>query len=202
MLGDEKMKKWLRKSLVVGFTMMTFGLVTPPSALTMEPTKPNAPINPDIFEKHYTQPHNVSFEDFQVDVKDSFVDLAMSKAEILAFEKFGTRIGPVIEDEFKTVILPRIEEVIQSISEQYPNEELEKLIISEQATGGNSEKIFHIYNEKTGNDIIRFHVRRDNPPQNGYWFNFHYHSHHDSFQTHHELGEIFWAKNTPPKWMS
>ncbi|MFL6556465.1 MAG: YpjP family protein, partial [Bacillus sp. (in: firmicutes)] len=25
---------------------------------------------------------------------------------------------------------------------------------------------------------------------------------HDDFQIHHELGSIYWAKNTPPKWMS
>ncbi len=196
------MKKWLRKSLVVGFSIMTFGLVTPPSALTMEPAKPNAPINPDTFERHQYPSHSVSFEEFKIDTKGNFVDLAMNKAEVLAFEKFGSRIGPVIEDEFKSIILPRIEEVIQSISEQYPNEELQRLVISEQVSGGNTEKIFHIYDEMSGNDIIRFHVRRDNPPQDGFWFNFHYHTHHDSFQTHHELGNIFWAKNTPPKWMS
>ncbi|MBT2695036.1 YpjP family protein [Bacillus sp. ISL-55] len=27
-------------------------------------------------------------------------------------------------------------------------------------------------------------------------------SYHDNFQTHYELGRIFWAKNTPPKWRS
>ena len=27
-------------------------------------------------------------------------------------QKFGTKIGPVIEDEFKDVILPKIEEAI------------------------------------------------------------------------------------------
>ncbi|WP_310794657.1 YpjP family protein, partial [Bacillus safensis] len=24
----------------------------------------------------------------------------------------------------------------------------------------------------------------------------------DGFQTHHELGNIYWDKNTPPSWMS
>ncbi|MEW8987992.1 MAG: YpjP family protein, partial [Bacillus sp. (in: firmicutes)] len=86
--------------------------------------------------------------------------------------------------------------------EQYPEEDLVHLAISEEPGKGKSEKIFHIKDEKTGEDVIRFHVRRDQPPHEGYWFNFHYHTHHDEYQTHHDLGSIYWAKNTPPNWMS
>ena len=65
-----------------------------------------------------------------------------------------------------------------------------------------NRKIFHVYNRLTGEDLLRFHVRRDHPPQDGYWFNFHYHTAEDGFQSHHELGSIYWDRNTPPDWMS
>ncbi|MED4798110.1 YpjP family protein, partial [Priestia megaterium] len=51
-------------------------------------------------------------------------------------------------------------------------------------------------------DLIRFHVRRENPPKDGYWFNFHYHAAADNFQKHYDLGKIYWNRNMPPKWFS
>lgn len=197
------MKKWLRKALVVSFSILTLGLVTPPPALTMQqadadkPSKLNSINDQNAESKLYS-----NFEsDYGYD-SENFVTYAMSQAETKSFEKFGSRIGPVIEDEFRSAILPKIESVIELLAEQYPSEELGHLEISEQPSGGNGEKIFHIFDKTSGNDIIRFHVRRDHPPQDGYWFNFHYHTHHDGFQTHHTLGEIYWDKNTPPKWLS
>jgi hypothetical protein len=100
------------------------------------------------------------------------------------------------------VILPNIEKAIQEVAVQFPEESLANLKVTETPGGGLSEKIFHITNSKANEDVIRFHVRRDHPPQQGYWFNFHYHTHHDNFQAHHELGSIYWNKNTPPKWMT
>ena len=61
-----------------------------------------------------------------------------------------------------------------------PEESLQSLAISKPA-GGNNEKIFHVYDTKTGNDLLRFHVRRDHPPQDGYYFNFHYHRFDDGY---------------------
>ena len=68
----------------------------------------------------------------------------VKKAEEQSFVKFGTKIKPVIEDEFKEVILPNIEKVIAEVAAQYPEEDLSQLIISEMPSGGTSEKIFHI----------------------------------------------------------
>jgi hypothetical protein len=133
------------------------------------------------------------------DIRESFMERVMKQAEEQSLEKFGTRIGPVIEDEFRQIILPNIEQAIVTVAEQFPEEELANLAISEAPGGGLSEKIFHIYGHDQ-KDIIRFHVRRDRPPHEGYWFNFHFHTYHDSFQTHYDLGSIYWAKNTPPKW--
>jgi hypothetical protein len=90
--------------------------------------------------------------------------------------------------------------VIASLAEQYPEEQLHYLAVTENPSGGMGERIFHIYRVDSGEDIIRFHVRREHPPQDGYWFQFHYHTYHDDFQTHYELGKIYWDKNTPPQW--
>ncbi|MFS0863280.1 YpjP family protein [Fredinandcohnia sp. 179-A 10B2 NHS] len=197
------MNKWLRKALVVSFTILTFGLVAPPPALTMEQansdesSKLNPINNQSADESLFTYEESSYGYDSR-----KFIDYALNQAELKSFEKFGSKIGPVIEDEFRKDILPGIESAIASVAEQYPTEELNRLEISEQPSGGNGEKIFHIFDTATGSDIIRFHVRKDHPPQEGYWFNFHYHTYHDGFQAHHTLGEIYWDKNTPPKWMS
>jgi hypothetical protein len=126
----------------------------------------------------------------------------LKQAEFQSYQKFGTKIKPVIENEFREIILPNIEKALEEMAVQFPEEDLKNLTITEHPGTGHSEKIFNINNPGIGKDVLRFHVRRDNPPQAGYWFNFHYHTYHDDFQSHHELGSIYWAKNTPPKWMS
>ncbi|MTH52078.1 hypothetical protein GKZ89_01575 [Bacillus mangrovi] len=124
---------------------------------------------------------------------DYFKEMAKGQTQL----KFGSKIGPVIEQEFDSLILPKIEETIEK---ELKPEELRNLIITEKPGTGRSEKIFHIYSGETGKDVIRFHVRTDRPPGDGYWFNFHYHLAGDSFEKHHELGRIYWDRNTPPAW--
>lgn len=134
--------------------------------------------------------------------REKFIDELVYQAEIQSFQKFGTKIKPVIQGEFREIILPNIEAAINQTAAKFPEEDLKTLSITEQPGGGNSEKIFNVINEATGKAILKFHVRRDNPPQEGYWFNFHYHTIFDKFQIHHDLGSIYWAKDTPPKWMN
>ncbi len=198
--GDIQMNKWIRKTLVVTVSILTFGLVTP-AQLThyvnagkadneaVETSLPSASIEQPPLPVPLAREENV-VADFK------------KQAEMLSYQKFGTKIKPVIESEFREVILPNINKVLEDIAAQLPQEELQNLAISEQPGKGRSEKIFHVTNRETNKDILRFHVRRDQPPQAGYWFNFHYHTVQDDFQSHHELGAIYWAKNTPPKWMS
>ncbi|WP_394579536.1 YpjP family protein [Cytobacillus firmus] len=195
------MPNWLRKSFVVLVTILTFGLVTPSQAFLYENTnqlKASRASDVENSEKgaELAEEENSNFD------KEDFVRQMLTIAEAQSYEKFGTKIGPVIEDEFNEVILPEIEKAIQEVAVQFPEESLAELKVTETPGGGLSEKIFHITNCMTDEDVIRFHVRRDHPPQQGYWFNFHYHTHHDQFQAHHELGSIYWNKNTPPKWMS
>lgn len=194
---------WLRKTLVVMITVFTFGLVTPPAHLSIQQPNSNDSSKSNIIESQNEQSDS-EFEYFP-DSEPSeipFVKKTIAHAENVAFEKFGSKIGPAIESEFRGAILPKIEEIIADFSNQYEDDELRNLAITEKPSGGIGERIFNIYDKTSGKDLIRFHVRRDKLPLEGYWFNFHYHTHHDSFADHHELGEIYWDKNTPPKWLS
>lgn len=196
------MNKWIRKTFVVMVSILTFGLVTP--SQLMNNVNAEKPANRDIIETNFSinnvQP-TVRLEKSSL-TKESLLEELMKQAEEQSFQKFGSKIKPAIEDEFREIILPKIEKAIEETSSHFPESDLEYLSISEQPGSGYSEKIFHVKNLLTNEDILRFHVRRDNPPQAGYWFNFHYHTSYDGFQSHHELGSIYWAKNTPPKWMS
>jgi hypothetical protein len=200
------MPKWLRKSLVVMITVLSFGMVTPTQAAWLEELGQESGLKRDIHETNPQPQNNDGYLDDIADTtipsREQFIDEILVQAESFAYEKFGQKIKPVIEDEFKEVILPEIEKVIEELILEFPEKNLQYLTISEFPSGGVSERIFHIHNELTDEDVIRFHVRRDNPPQQGYWFNFHYHTYVDRFQEHHTLGSIYWAKNTPPKWMS
>lgn len=197
------MKQWLRKSVVILVSILTFGLVTPAHAIWNE--------NHGVDKaKHQNEASDLKQattlssyrSEQQENNRDTIIQKMMMEAEKQSFEKFGEKISPIIEDEFRQVILPKIQDAIEMTIAEYPEEELSSLTITETPSGGVSEKIFHIYNIKTNEDIIRFHVRRDHPPMDGYYFNFHYHTKFDNYQTHYHLGEIYWDKNTPPKWMS
>jgi hypothetical protein len=192
------MPAWLRKSLVVMISIVTFGMVSPAQVNGFLTTTAERSDRSTAAETAYLDSLDDNFDE---DVeRNRFIDRAMREAELQSFEKFGAKIGPVIEDEFRQTILPNIENAIEMVAVQFPGEKLNTLQITEMPGGGESEKIFHIGDN--GKDIIRFHVRRDQPPKDGHWFNFHYHTYHDEFQNHYELGRIFWAKNTPPKWKS
>jgi hypothetical protein len=200
--GDEyMMPKWLRKSLLVLVTVVTFGMVTPQALLAENPND-DKQSKRNIYESNPQIQEETTFDAEEISERDQFIKQMAKEAEVQSFVKFGSKIKPVIEDEFKEIILPNIETVIAEITAQYPEEDLSQLVVSEVPSGGTSERIFHILNKKTNSDVIRFHVRRDHPPKEAFAFNFHYHTDHDQFQTHHDLGIIYWDKNTPPKWMS
>jgi hypothetical protein len=195
------MNNWLRKTLFVLVSVLTFGLVTP-TQLINDVSAENLS-DRDAFEATSADMDfgKTAIEESTFN-KEKFIGELIKQAELQSYQKFGTKIKPVIENEFREIILPNIERALEEIAVQFPEEDLKNLNITEQPGAGLSEKIFNINNRVMGKDILRFHVRRDNPPQAGYWFNFHYHTYHDDYQSHHELGSIYWAKNTPPKWMS
>ncbi|MFJ7972513.1 YpjP family protein [Psychrobacillus sp. NPDC096389] len=196
------MKKWLQKTIIITVAFLTFGLISP-NHLIWEQLLDNK--NPT---KSIASDANTSeFEFDQVSIIDSLDSPNLSEtisraAREQAYIKFGNRIGPVIQNEFDDVIFPRIQEVIDTTIAKVESEKAANLSITEHPSGEYHEKIFHIYNEHTRKDFIRFHVRTDKKPQDGYYFNFHYHLAEDNYSKHYALGEIFWSKNTPPKWLS
>lgn len=200
------MNKWMKKSLVILFSIATFGLVTPPASLAVEDKPSEDSLSKATFSNgeidNALSAGLQKFDDDQFSLtKEQFLTNIITEAEHKSFLKFGDKISVVIEDEFKQVIFPKMEEVITYYLNVEADEQFEQLAIS-KPSAGKGEKIFHIYNTETGQDVLRFHVRRENKPLEGYWFNFHYHTYHDSFQSHKDLGSIYWNKNTPPNWQS
>lgn len=216
------MKLWMRKLFVVLVTILTFGTVVPQLSVDIDK---NVKENSDVSDQNdrllvVNEIDDVDETDKQANIEDnswqslafaienredlaaSFTAYSMVQAEQQSMMKFGSSIGNVIGDEFKQVILPKIEEAISQLAERVHENDLRQLVITENPTSGLGEKIFHVYHANTGKDLIRFHVRRDHPPKEGYWFNFHYHTAEDEFLNHHDMGSIYWDKNTPPHWMS
>ncbi|WP_017755351.1 YpjP family protein [Calidifontibacillus oryziterrae] len=212
------MKLWMSKLFVVCVTILTFGMVVPQLPIELnKDVKDNSGLT-DQSDRILVE-DGLSEDEQDTTVEDSwgvrasliddydqlissFTAYSIVQAEQLSMMKFGKTIAPAIGDEFKEVILPKIEDAIASLTQQLDEQNVRDLEISEKPAGGLGEKIFHVYERKTGKDLIRFHVRRDHPPQQGYWFNFHYHTYADNFHNHHDMGSIYWDKNTPPYWMN
>jgi hypothetical protein len=188
------MNMWMRKIAVALIAILTFGLYTPTYLIADEDN--NEVVSPETKDPSEIAVEVASEQPF--DEADAISTLT-EKAKQQSFVKFGSKISEKVEDEFNQVILPNIELALATILEK---EDTTYISITEQPSNGYGERIFNLYNEVTKEDIAKFHVRRDNRPQDGYWFNFHYHLKDDQFEAHHALGEIYWDKNTPPKWMA
>ncbi|MEK4229277.1 YpjP family protein [Solibacillus sp. FSL H8-0538] len=197
------MKKWLYKSLVVSVALLTFGMITPKHEIWttleygVEPNRTHESSGNDLSAAF--QLDTILLEDSR---EEASIDTILSAAKQQSYIKFGSRIGPVIENEFETNIFPKMEEAIEITLARLGNDAIQSLTITEKPSGAYSEKIFHIIDNATAQDVIRFHVRTENRPFDGFYYNFHYHTMEDSYVTHYNLGEIYWSKNTPPKWLS
>lgn|SRR5690625_3214506 len=204
------MKIWIRKISVILITIMTLGLYVPTTILDVEAdenkdslsSKEN--INNDTVHsvsevQEKETEYQVSYETFD---NQYYLHMLKEKAAEQVVTKLGPKIGQRVEDDVLETILPNIEDVLTTVLTDSDDDLLPYYGITEEPTGGLGEKIFNVYNHQTNEDIAKFHVRRDNRPLEGYWFNFHYHLSEDDFEEHHELGEVYWDKNIPPKWMS
>lgn len=189
--GLMKMKAWLQRLLITSVAVLTLGIITPSHEVWQNFQDKEEP------NEAGSKTADVQYS-LQLEEQPDSGQLA-SQAKRLSYEKFGARIGPVIQNEFDTEIFPRIEAVIDMTVH---NAENRRLAITEQPSGQYAEKIFHVHDQTEGKDLIRFHVRTEKRPQDGYFYNFHYHTAEDHFAAHHTLGDIYWSKNTPPKWLS
>ncbi|MCD8500900.1 MAG: YpjP family protein [Bacillaceae bacterium] len=194
------MRLWLKKVSAVLVTFMTLGMFIPPTYLDAEASEIEEVTHSTT---QYSNNHHSELvgNECDVDHKQLFLSHATNQAKHQAMLKFGSKIGLQVEDEFETIILPKIEKVIEVLADSKA-EEVMYFSISEKPAGGYGEKIFHIYDTRTSQDVVRFHVSRVKLPKSGYWFNFHYHLASDQYEQHYKLGELFWDTNMPPKWMS
>ena len=204
-----KMPLWMKKSVVVLLSIMTLGLVSPNDFYWFDEAKATKPDNDKalgnaVFEENSIAAPSVYIESDheteEIDERMRLLENLSEKAEQNSYIKFGDRIGPRIEDEFTSIILPKMEEAIAAYVNECPDAELPYIAITENPSSGLGEKIFNVYNSNTKENLILFHVRRENVPQEGHWFNFHYHTAADQFVAHHSLGSIYWDKNAPPHW--
>lgn len=204
------MKLWLRKLSVILITIMTLGLYVPSAMLDIEAEESKdslsskADINNDtVYPDTEVQVEEIDHIDsYQIFDNDYYLHMLTEKASEQVVTKLGPKIVNRVENDVLQTILPNIEDVLVTVLAESDEDALPYYGITEEPTRGLGEKIFHVYNYQTNQDVARFHVRRDNRPLEGYWFNFHYHLSDDNFEEHHELGEIYWDKNIPPKWMS
>ncbi|MFS0786735.1 YpjP family protein [Shouchella sp. 1P09AA] len=124
--------------------------------------------------------------------------MIMDEAYRQGMKKFGQRIGDKIETAYKKEILPELKQVVSQVLETDDQYSWQDIRMTEASLTGRGEKILHLINGKTGDDLLRFHVRLDRPPKTGHVFQFHYHSYEDNFHGHYNLGSIYWGKNEPP----
>ncbi|MBB4826064.1 hypothetical protein HNO89_003301 [Sporosarcina luteola] len=199
------MKQYLQKLIMAAVAILTLGVISPSHEIWTN-------LNPKDDARESDQP-SLS-QEIEYGLEDSYfqtepaladaTDVAVlyASAKDLSYMKFGSKIGPVIQNEFDTIIFPKIEEVIQKTLETEGDLHKRRLAITETPSGNYAEKIFHVHDKDKEKDLIRFHVRTEKRPQDGFFYNFHYHTAEDDFIAHHSIGDIFWSKNTPPKWLS
>lgn len=201
------MKLWMKKLTVLLITIFTLGLYVPPISI-------DADIDKEEVEP--TETDNKPVAESEVDVeKPALEEIAASQetdslylqelsqvAKEQVLTKIGTKIERKIDTELDEVILPNLEIVLDTLYEEIGLADSQYLIITETPSVGYGERIFNLHDVRTKQDIAKFHVNRVKKPHEGYYFQFHYHLQTDHFENHYPFGEIYWGKDTPPKWMS
>ena len=196
------MKRWMYKTLAITVAFLTFGIITPNHEIWTSLEQLDDQKNAVIYEPSTNDVANSYQLDELIEQPENHLASILSNAKEQSYIKFGSKISPVIGEEFNTMIYPKMVEAIEMTVAQLDDDTIQHLAITESPSGDYSEKIFNIYNVDNRKDIIRFHVRTENRPLEGHYYNFHYHLEQDNFVTHYNLGEIYWSKNTPPKWLS
>lgn len=200
--GELSMKKWFQKAMVSAVAVVTLGLITPSHAFWDNVFEGNSQHKTLIEQQNEPTTTLVAYAEEQPIIEQIYEPIDfIQEAKEQAYLKFGTKVGPKIQQNFDELIFPKMQEAIDYTVARVGEEKI-NLAITENPSGNYSEKIFNIYNRETCKDMIRFHVRTENRPLDGFYYNFHYHTYEDDFASHYDLGEIYWSKNTPPKWLS
>lgn len=198
------MKQWFRKISVAFVAMITLGLYVPSTDITTEAENKNSSVSssPNENEHVLVEEKDTSYE--AIDEISHSIDPTIAlteKAKEQALKKLGPRIANQLDEEFQSVILPKIETELDVMFKE-AGDSIKYYEITENPATGYGERIFNVYDHHSEKVIAKFHVRRDHRPLEGYWFNFHYHHWKDGFEKHYEIGNVYWDKNIPPKWMS
>ncbi|NEU31215.1 hypothetical protein GN156_10525 [bacterium LRH843] len=209
------MFRWMKRGIVISSALLTIGLFEPVELVNVihaeEPQKAQDEKNDNALIYKVNEDSYELFHEVLPAKIDHYIHRSVSSADILnsfilkeayreSMNKFGETIGKKIGQPFEEMILPQLDAELREVTNTLADDDWSNLKISSSPGGGFGEKILHVYNESTGEDIFRFHVRRDQPPNQGYYFNFHYHTYLDQHEKHHDLGTIFWGKDMPPKW--
>lgn len=203
------MKLWFKKISVVLITFMTLGVFIPPTYLDARAenegfVSPSQDYNDnqsaDVSEDDTNDYANEYDGDY--DSTEYLINMITAQAKEQTLLKMGPKILERVSDDLTDTILPNIEEVLKMILDDAGEEKFQYYSIVEGASKGYGEKIFILYDQQSKQEVARFDVRRDLRPKEGHWFNFHYHLSEDNFEEHYIIGEVYWDKNTPPKWMS
>lgn len=200
----KRLKKWWQKTLVFLVALLTLGIIPPNHSIWdhLENGQDSNRAQSANYKNIGVAEETVeSFADENTETVDP-IDSILQLAKEQSYIKFGSKIAQVIEDEFEQRIFPTIEQIISSALANLDDETKRYLTISGKPGGNYSERIFHIADGRSGQDLLRFHVRTEKRPLEGYYYNFHYHTYEDQFASHHTIGDIYYSKDTPPKWLS
>ncbi|GAA0302825.1 hypothetical protein GGQ92_003213 [Gracilibacillus halotolerans] len=198
------MKKWLRKTIVLLISILTLGLYVPPIHLDAEiDDVDKGEITPK--EADFTERSTAIIEEEAPESTKSTNDLYRESLVEVAKEqvmiKLGDKIASKIEVPLTEEVLPNLESVLDHVFDMVGEEQSQYLVISEEPAAGYGERIFNLYDMSKQENIAKFHVTRVKKPQDGHYFQFHYHLADDQYEEHFPIAEVHWGKNTPPKWM-
>ena len=198
------MKKSLRIPIVLLISILTLGLSVPPIHLDAEI---------DDVDKGEITPKEADFSERSTAIieeeapestkstnelyRESLVEVAKEQVMI----KLGDKIASKIEVPLTEEVLPNLELVLDHVFDMVGEEQSQYLVISEEPAAGYGERIFNLYDMSKQENIAKFHVTRVKKPQDGHYFQFHYHLADDQYEEHFPIAEVHWGKNTPPKWM-
>ncbi len=196
------MRKYMRKFIVVIITILTLGMYVPTTILyaNTDQVDSSKKLNEDSFSNSDLQV-DVTIEEESLDDSWSVKDIT-NLAKLQTVKKLGPKIIYSVEEEQLQHILNHMELAIENLLKNINGKDLYYIGISEDVVSRNGEQIFTLYDIRSNEELARFDVSRIKRPKDGYWFSFHYHVATDNFTEHHLIGEMFYDKNTPPKWMT
>ncbi|MFC4402141.1 YpjP family protein [Gracilibacillus xinjiangensis] len=201
------MNKWMKKITVMMVTILTLGLYVPPIYVDADMDDSDkgevSPSSNDL-SRVSEQQVDVELQDPPVNEfnNELYLGALTDQAKYQLMEKLGGKIASGIDLELEEVVLPNLESVLEQLYDQIGEKQSQYLVIAEDPASGYGERIFNLYDVDSKKDIATFHVKRVKRPQEGYFFQFHYHLANDNFEEHYTIADIYWGKNTPPKWMS